>query len=279
MLFDKPVPFEKAIQYRKAQKVLPLSVGSAEISRIAPELRERALFSAHTSSLTYLGKMDALLAEMTSPTARAERGESAMDAASVRIALRNQLAAEGYLPPENKAGGLQDLSSDTRLNLIIDTQLKQTYGWAQNEIQNDPDTIDAFPCLELVRVSHREVPRVWRDRWVRAGGKLYAGRMIARKDSPIWSAISRFGLPYPPFDFNSGMGTRDVDRPTAESLGAIKRSESVTAKQRPLNEAVKSSLPALSAPLLAAVMQSLGDLFSITPTESGLEAALEDLTQ
>jgi hypothetical protein len=31
-------------------------------------------------------------------------------------------------------------------------------------------------------------------------------RMIARKDSPIWEALSRFGTPYPPFDFNSGCG-------------------------------------------------------------------------
>jgi hypothetical protein len=45
--------------------------------------------------------------------------------------------------------------------------------------------------------------------------------MIALKTDPVWAAISRFGTPYPPFDFNSGMGVRDISRRECLSLGII----------------------------------------------------------
>ena len=34
--------------------------------------------------------------------------------------------------------------------------------------------------------------------------------MVALKEDPVWTRISRFGQPWPPFDFNSGMGVEDV---------------------------------------------------------------------
>jgi hypothetical protein len=40
---------------------------------------------------------------------------------------------------------------------------------------------------------------------MQAGGQIFGGRMIALKSDPIWTAISAFGTPYPPFDYNSGM--------------------------------------------------------------------------
>ncbi len=254
-MLTAPAPFEEAIKYRKLQKILPTTAGSYELSQLPPEIRERALFSARTSSAAYLAKMQALLTEATSYAARAARGETAMDAATIRIELRKQLEAEGYIPPKGKRGTLQDLSSDRRLNLIIDTQMKQNQGWAQHQVQNDPDILDAFPCLELVRIGARKVPRVWSERWVRAGGKLYGGRMIARKDAPIWASISRFGNPYPPFDFNSGMGVREIDRPTAESLGAIKRSTIVQPTETPLNNEVVASLPPDISPELKTAIE------------------------
>ena len=42
------------------------------------------------------------------------------------------------------------------------------------------------------------------------------GDMIAGVNNPIWARISRFGLPYPPFDFNSGMGVKLIPRKEAE---------------------------------------------------------------
>lgn len=118
-----------------------------------------------------------------------------------------------------KADKLTDITSSRRLGLIFDFQqerLSAQLFLAQGE---DEDHAWAFPCLELIRVSQRMVPRDWRERWKEAGGKLYDGRMIALRNDPIWRKISRFGSPVPPFDFNSGMGLEEVDRFEAEGLG------------------------------------------------------------
>ena len=64
------------------------------------------------------------------------------------------------------------------------------------------------PYWELYRKETRVEPRNWALRWIESGGTFKQGRMIAPVNDPIWTAISAFGLPYPPFDFNSGMSTR-----------------------------------------------------------------------
>ena len=259
MIFTEPKPFEQALKLRRAKRVLPTRAGSRELSELAPEIRERATFSARTSNAGYLAKMDRLLTEMVSPAAGED--DEPVDPGAVRLQLREELEKIGYQPEKGKAGGLQDLGSDARLNLIIDTNVRQAYGYGQFLQQNDPDILDAFPCLELYRLFDRKEKRPWRDRWVRAGGKLYGGRrMIARKDDPIWTRISRFGTPYPPFDFNSGMSTEEVDRQTAEDLGVISRRDAITPQQREFNEEVEASFPDEISSALAQVLQ---DVFAV----------------
>jgi hypothetical protein len=72
---------------------------------------------------------------------------------------------------------------------------------------------------ELLRVELRKAPRNWTERWRGAGGRLYAGRMLAQVNDPIWTKISAFGNPYPPFDYGSGMGVLDLPRAEAADLG------------------------------------------------------------
>ena len=110
-------------------------------------------------------------------------------------------------------------------NKNTDDNLKM--GYRQFLSENDPDLLDLWPCQELIPVEAQKEVLNWPECWVQAGGKLYAGRMIARKDSAVWTSLSRFNLPYPPFDHNSGMGVRDVRRKEAEQLGVIKRSDVV----------------------------------------------------
>ena len=74
---------------------------------------------------------------------------------------------------------------------------------------------------ELVRVEARDEERDWAGIWHAHGGAFYDGRMVALKGDPVWVAISRFGLPYPPFDYNSGMGVEDVAHDEAVALGLI----------------------------------------------------------
>ena len=51
------------------------------------------------------------------------------------------------------------------------------------------------------------------------------GRMVAMKNDPIWTAISDFGLPYPPFKYNSGMGVIDVSYSEAVDLGVMDKDD------------------------------------------------------
>jgi hypothetical protein len=257
MLYDKPIPFAEALASRKLKKVLPTSATSAELAKLGPQILERATFSAQLATMGPLVKMDRLLTEMTSPAARQARGLGAIDAGTFRLEMREALAAAGYTPPEGKAGSLLDHRSDARLNLIAKMNTDAAYGYGQHVQANDPDLIDLYPCQELVRIESRKEEREWHERWVRAGGKLHSGRMIARKDSGIWTSISRFGVPYPPFDFNSGMGLREIRRKEAEELGVIKRSDIIKPDETRLTDKVEAAMPKGISPALASVLQSV----------------------
>ena len=83
-----------------------------------------------------------------------------------------------------------------------------------------------------------------------------------RKCGAIWYEISRFGLPYPPFDYRSGMRVRNVDRKTAEALGIISADETVEPMQAPALER-EVPLRNLSPDALAGIMGTLGDAVQI----------------
>jgi hypothetical protein len=82
-----------------------------------------------------------------------------------------------------------------------------------------PDVFDFFPALELLPFGPQKFPRDWLAVWQQAGGKIYGGKMVARKDDPVWSAISDFGFPFPPFSFDFNLWIESVDINAAEKLG------------------------------------------------------------
>jgi len=277
MIFTRPVKFEEALQARRVKRVLPTTASAAELQKLEPEIRERARFLArvnHAGAVAELHRqVDGVLGmdgDMFDPaTARAE-----MKLYLKSIAYDPENPPKGFEPA--KPGSLRDISSDGRLNLVLDTNLKMAHGYGQFAKANDPELIDAFPCQELYRLEERKEKRDWRMRWVQAGGKLYGAdaRMIARKDDPIWTAISAFGLPYPPFDYNSGMWVEEIDRDEAEALGVIKPSTVVQPQERKFNSDVSAALPSdLPAGLANAVLKSFGDSVKVEAGRLILAAA------
>lgn len=93
------------------------------------------------------------------------------------------------------------------------------------------------PAQRLVRAGYRENPRDWEARWEEAWKKVGgegASReeMVALNNSPIWEALSVFGLPYPPFDYDSGMVFESVDYDEAVELGLLEPPDNgLTAEQ------------------------------------------------
>ena len=252
-LFSKPVAFAEALKSSKLKKLLPTAASSAELSKLDPQIRERARFMARVNHAGTLARLDAGITSLLDPSDQS--GPS--DASELRVQMKQHLKSLGY-DPENppkgfepaKPGSLRDIASDARLNLTIDTNIRMAHGYGRFVKANDADILDDWPCWEFVRDQQRKEPRgrdTWMSRWVRSGGQLYGpsrNRMIARKDDPVWSTppFSFFGNPYPPFDFNSGMGVEEVDRDEAESLGVIKPSTVVQPQDRGFNTEVSGAL-------------------------------------
>ena len=179
-------------------------------------LKDRAFFSARVESLRFLRRAQSRLGDLLS-TARDADGALASRArivSDLMAAAREEGIATG-------SGGLSDPGSVKRAAVIVDTNAGLARGYTAHVAGSGRGARLAYPAQELVRVEAREQERDWRGRWTAAGGKLFGGRMVALKDDPVWERISRFGVPYPPFDYGSGMGVELVSYEDAVAIGLI----------------------------------------------------------
>lgn len=80
---------------------------------------------------------------------------------------------------------------------------------------------DGWPAWTLFQCISGPNPIDWKAKWVNAGGNIFDGYMVALKNDPIWFRISKFGLPYPPFDEYDLMATNEIERSAAERFGLI----------------------------------------------------------
>ena len=228
------LPFADALRYARDRRLLPNDMTSAELAQLPVEVAQGAVMSAGVIEADVLQLVKDRIETMASGLSQAPG--ALPNKASLRTELKELLQAIDYQPEARKEGTIQDLRTDARLNLIIDTQLKMAHGYGQWRQSQSEGALLISPCAEFKRVAPRRVPRgyklrsgviipenprYWQDRWVRAGGAIYAGRMIAPVNDPVWEALSRFGLPYDPVDFNTGYARRPVSRAEAVKLGVI----------------------------------------------------------
>jgi hypothetical protein len=229
MTLSKPTTPSDAARLFAGKNVLPTALDTQEIrNQIAASVRRQSLFSAQTVMKDLLDKYKDGISTLLS-------GKS--NQATERLNIKNFFKSIG-VEPSGPDGELTDTSSDSRINLMLKTNVQLAQGAGHMIQQNDPKVLDTYPALELVRFESRMKPRDWEQRWLEAARdsgdlKAYAalangGRMIALKDSPIWDSLGSSDLfpdgldnPYPPFAFNSGMWTQDVDYDTAKDLGLI----------------------------------------------------------
>jgi hypothetical protein len=228
-----------------AKALMPTADSSAEIrERISAQIRARSVFSARTPSMRYLAKLQEVLAkavdgEINNATARTELAEFGR---ALGYTSDGGFPGEEATPPA-EADGLQDLLSEKRLALILDTNRKLASSARQQADGNSDYALYAYPAWSLERRSTRSRPRGdWAERWRAAGesvawegaaqpavGILGEPRMIALKDSPIWAALGRGEGGYedvldtsmPPFAYGSGLGWVPVKRVDAEALGLL----------------------------------------------------------
>lgn len=213
------------------------NLDSSQWNQFQAAFRNRAFFSSRIAEVNILSALRGRVAEYA-------KGET--DISKIRMLIRQDLETLKYSPAPGEENTIHDLYSQARLDTIIKTNVAQARGFMQYAEGLSAGAFAAFPAQEFVRVAHRQHPRSdWPQRWRKAGGRLYNGRMIALKTDPVWEKLSVFGNPFPPFDWGSGMGVLDVDRKTAIDIGLITDSD-LSQKVNDLRQ--KGSAQGASAP-------------------------------
>lgn len=188
------------------------AIPSREWDGIRAALKDRAFFSARVEEERILYEARKSCAQIASGT---------LSESEARRNIRRMMSIVGHKDVGDLAERRTNLFSDARLNLILQQNVRSTRGYIQWRNATSEGALAAFPAQELVRLYMVKKPRDWVERWRSAGGKFFGGRMIALKNDPIWTRISRFGHPWPPFDFGSKMGVEDVSRSEAIRLGLL----------------------------------------------------------
>jgi hypothetical protein len=245
-------PFQDAVETMAGKTPVGSPLTSAEWDLLPGEVKLRLMFSSTVEDERILAEMQARLQDRVNLEKRDGR---TVDRVTFIDEMHRILRESGYKRPDGvRKGSLQDLKSARRLGLVWDMNLAQAQGYSRWKAGMDPDVLLMVPCRELIRVLARVEHRDWPRIWEMAGGEFYGGygsnpdypnskgRMMARADDEIWVRISRFGVPWEPFDWGSGMGTRNVRRKLAEQLGVIQPGERVTPLDTPFNDGVKASL-------------------------------------
>ena len=162
-------PFAEALSQLSRRTPQAADLSSSQWADVPLALRERAFFSARVTNAQYLQNIKDRVESILNPRTVQRDGRpvtEGLNLASARAELKLVLQSIGYNPGE-KAGGLEDLSSDARLNLQLKQNVESAQGFG-NFLQGQAEgALDAFPAQELFRAEDREEPRNWPTRWMR----------------------------------------------------------------------------------------------------------------
>ena len=192
-------------------------------------IKAAAIFSARTTKESYLDMVRKGLAAVASGVVTPQVAETKLKGILQNLGYRPETGfpdeKTGIIPPA-RPGAITDLSSSRRIQLILDTNVKQARSLGQVAASENPIVLMTDPAWRLTRTGARKKPRGdWKVRWKAAGDACgWHGaaktQFVALKTSPIWQHIAdgtggfedTLGSPYPPFAFGSGMAWVNVSR-------------------------------------------------------------------
>lgn len=204
-------------------------LSSREMKRSWPErIKDESIFSARTTLKSYVDMIRKRLVEVATRAVIPDEAERMLRRTLEDIGYSPQTGfpdARGRVPPATP-GSITDLSSSRRIQLIIDTNVKQARSLGQIASSENPVFLMANPAWRLTRTGARRKPRGdWMRRWAEAGAACgwrgaVRSQMVALKTSPIWEQLGRgaggfedcIGTSYPPFAFGSGLAWVNVGR-------------------------------------------------------------------
>lgn len=292
-----------ALKHLQSLQPLATDMSSAELRQLGQDVLRKSIFSARMNLINVVDDLKASVAEyLAGDTNLATAKQDLLD--SLRkygyrpdTGFAAQFGPTGTVPPA-EPGSLQDLSSDDRLKLIVQTNFRQALNYRKREAGMAPDALEQFPAWELLRIYPRLVPRGerrtaaglvpvpgddWPSRWRKAAALAgdadalrvagQTGRLIARKDSTLWDVLGdpsvfadAIGTNYPPFAFNSGFGWSALARTECVAVGLLGQSTQVAPRKesfaaelnKDANSATLSDLRATRSALLAAAQALRG---------------------
>ena len=256
-------PLSAVLGVAQSQEVVKGSIGALKRDNVAVAARPEDERLSHEESI--IETVMSLMLPLGNKPSESKAVESVRliikgraSETDARQDLKIILRSLHYQAPDGKEGTIEDLGSDARLNLSVQTSADLARGYGQFKQGLSEVGLDMFPCMELRRAETREVPRgtkegypdeYWQRKWKGLGGTLYEGRMICAKDDPIGEEVSDFGLPYGPPGLDSGYDWFDIDREEAVALGVLDKDgvpftddTLVKVQQRPLDEHFKERL-------------------------------------
>lgn len=272
-------PWQVTIDRLDSKSPVASKMRTREWASVPVEVRERAFFSAGVEDARVLSKMQSLLRSSVD-FANRNPDEAFTGRDRFITEMRKFLGAK---PGDSRS--LTDLESSRRLGLIYDFHQEDLFEYGRWKMGQDPDLLEEFPAQEFLRVAPRDEPRprsFWPGRWNESGGQQYNGRLIALKNSTVWVKLSRFDKPWPPYDFGSGWGVRDIDIDEAEELGVMDPEQAPPEPERhDLNEGLEASAEGLTPETKRAVRKAMGDQVKISEDKVRWEggAKVEDMVR
>ena len=219
------------------KKVFPTALRSDEIRIFwSKALKEKALFSARTTTKEYLEKVKQALVDYEKGISETEEGlPISQGLERTRTLMAEKLNELGLIERDENGntveGKMTNLGSTMRLNLIVKTNTALAHSMQQKMSAQDPLQKILRPAFELYRGESRKTQRNWWDMWNIAADRVnWEGvvrgttRMIALTTSPIWSELGNgfpdsIGTDTPPFWWNSGGRWRTVTRKELTEAG------------------------------------------------------------
>jgi hypothetical protein len=259
--FISPTPYDEAL--KKVDQRLPVAskLKSWQWSKVPVELRERAWFSATVENARFLQhSRDLLESYIALERETTTSGQQALRAGGRErfVKLMQQTAfAEGLgLAGEPGMGGIQDVSSEARLKLIFDTQVKAAESYAKFMHGQDPRLLAAFPAQRFIRGEITFAPRPLHN--------ANTGVVKRKDDLQFWLSMNRadiggFDVPWGPWGFNSGMDVEDVGRKEAQRLGLIAPGEVPKPTPADFNQGLSASTDGINPDILEKMRSALGD--------------------
>jgi hypothetical protein len=262
------IPFDEAVAKLGGKSLIGSRMKSSEWADVPAALRERAFFSSQIESLRVLQRARSGIADfLQSSRETLPNGQTALKSGSRAQfvdSMKTFLAKEGI---DRTTGGLTDITSDPRLGLIFDTQVRQANDYGYWREGQDADVLDAFPAQRFIRVQDVKDPR---DAHTQYEDQVYL------KNDPIWTRINEdFGVPWGPWGWGCGHDVEDVSREEAEELGLLSPGQEVKPAEKDFNENLSASTRGLDPDLLDKLKTDLGDQLVIEGDEMTWRATAE----